>query len=294
MFLMIISNGFFVHIQFFLLQTKYLVLLILLFIIRREFQYKKEEKEKDLKYYLINYNLFILAIGIAPQFIFYLLIYMFQDIPLNEIFKNENIKKYSLAVVFFVIQNFFFIIYPNQIFEFFKGFYYVSRKKKKMKLLYLSEWVNISSNLARTLSILSLITLIIITLILIYKNKLELQKKFSYFSIAYILIGVQFYHTAVSLIFFSFVLLLFVPYLDQDAKGIEFVKNNKILLIGVFSILIIFFLSHEFIIYRFIQEPKDYPLSILDNIRFIILISIMLISIILLELKINRTVNYVF
>lgn len=293
-FLMIISNGFFIYTQFYMTQTKYLLFLVLLFIIRREFQFKNVQKDKDLKYYLINYNLFILAIGMAPHFIFYFIIYLFQDIPRKEILKKENIRKFSLAVIFFIIQNFFFIIYPYQIFEFLDGFNVVPRLDKKMKLLYLRDWVNISSELARILSVLSLITLSIFTLILLLKNGLPIYKKFGYFSIAYILIGVQFYHTAVSLIFFSFVLLLFVPYLDQEKRGFEFIKSNKILLIGVFSILIIFFLDHGFIIYEFIHEPTVQPFVFIDNIRWIVFISTMLISLIFLELETKRNIKEVF
>jgi len=288
MFLMIISNGFFVYNQFWFNQTKYLLLLILLFIIRRELQFNKDEIEKDLKYYLINYSLFVLAIGMAPHFIFYLIIYMFQDIPRNEIFKKENIKKYSIVVIMSVIQNFLFIIYPFQIIEFLDGFNVIPRQRQKLKVIYLRDWINTDSSSAQFISYLSFIILSIIALILIFNDKSRIQEKFGYFSIAYILFGFQFYHTVVSLVLFSLALLLFIPYLNQDKKRIEFVKSNKILLLGVFSILGIFFIAHEFILYEFIPIPHEYPLVILDNLRWIFLISIMIISLIHLKLKYKK------
>ena len=93
-FLMIISNGIYVYDQFFANQTKYLLFLLLIFILRREIQYNMQEKIKDLKFYLINYGLFILVIGMAPYFIFIFLIYIFQDIRIKELFDKVNIKKY--------------------------------------------------------------------------------------------------------------------------------------------------------------------------------------------------------
>jgi len=290
MFLLIISNGYFVYNQFWFNQTKYLLMLILLFIIRRELQFNKNEIDKDLKYYLINYNLFVLAIGIAPQFIFYLIIYMFQDIPRNELFNRENIKKYGLLAIMSVVQNFLFIIYPSLIEKFLKGYGYVSRRKQKLKVIYLRDWINTDFRTAQLISNLSLIILFILALILIFNNKLRIQEKFGYFSIAYILIGFQFYQFVVALVLFTLTILLFVPYLDQEAKGLEFIKHNKILLIGLLSIAGIFFIAHEFIIYEIIPIPQEYPFVFFDNLRWIILLAIMLTS--LFSLHINRERNY--
>jgi len=79
--LMIISNGFFVYYQFVFNQTKYILFFLILVVIRRELQSKKKIKIKDLKYFFINYSIFAFAIGIAPYFLFLLLIYIFHDIP---------------------------------------------------------------------------------------------------------------------------------------------------------------------------------------------------------------------
>ena len=62
-FLILISNGFYVWLIFYVNQFKFLVLFILLLIIRREIQYRREGKEKDRNYYIINYGLFFILIS---------------------------------------------------------------------------------------------------------------------------------------------------------------------------------------------------------------------------------------
>ena len=289
LFLIIISNGFFVYNQFWFNQTKFLLLLILLYIMRREIQFSTEEK--DLKYYLINYNLFVLVLGMAPHFIFYLIIYMFQDIPRNEILKKKYLKNYGLCALFAVLQNFYYILYPFQIIGFLDGFNVVPRQEQKLKVLYLRDWVNTDRKTADFLNYLSLIFLILVTLILVYNYKLTIQEKFGYLSIAYILFGFSFYHTVVSQVFFSLVLFLFVPYLNQNVRGIEFFKDNIVLLIGLFSILGIFFVAHQFILYEFIRIPTEYPLLLFDNLRWIFLLTIMIISLILLKRQVNIAIE---
>ncbi|MFX0072168.1 MAG: hypothetical protein ACFFAO_13860, partial [Candidatus Hermodarchaeota archaeon] len=193
-FLMVISNGFFVYNQFFFNQHKYILFLILLFILRRELEFNKYEKIKDLKYYLINYNLFIFALAIAPYFFYLLLIYVFQDISRNEILKKKNIQTYCLVAGLFVAQNFLFILYPELIFGFIDGLNHPAERNQKLKLIYLREFVNVSANTITILGIISNIILFALTIFLIYcKNKFSLIQKFGYFCIAYVFIGVYAY-----------------------------------------------------------------------------------------------------
>jgi len=286
MFLIVISNGYFVFTQFWFNQTKYLLMLILLFIIRRELQFNKNKIIKDLKYYLINYNLFILAIGVAPHFIFYLIIYIFQNIPRNELFHKENIKKYCLVFLIGVAQNFLFILYPSLLLDFIEGYGYVNKKRQKIKVLYLREWFNVSFSTSRFIGNLTMIIFSIIVLFLILSNKLRIQEKFGYFSIAYVLIGFHFIQSVVGLVLFTLVILLFIPYLNQDVKGLEFIKANRILLIGLLSIAGMFFIPGAFIITEIIPEPEEYPLVMFYNLRWIFLLAIMLTS--LFSLHLNR------
>ena len=283
MFLMIISNGYFVYCQFLWNQTKYLLFFILVFIIRRELKYIKNEKEKDLKFYIINYGLFVFFIGIAPYFIFLFLIYIFQDIKFNQIFKKQNIKKYVLVALLFIAQNFLFFIYPSLIFDYLNGFNLPQRNRKAYFLFYLREWIQVSGYTMVLLTIISTIILFFYSLILIYCNKLKIEQKFSYFALAYIFIGVFSFSDVLLLMLFSFVLLLFVPFLIQNAKGIEFFKSNAVLLTGLFSIVVIFFISHRFIIYESFPELKVGFFVVFDKLRWIFFLSIMMISLIFLH-----------
>ncbi|MFX1446005.1 MAG: hypothetical protein ACFFHV_21520, partial [Promethearchaeota archaeon] len=115
LFLFSMSNGFIVLEQFKNNQMKFLIGLILLFILKQEIQYRIQPFDKDLKFYLITYNLFILIIGAFPYLLFYFLIYLFQDIPYNQLFNKENLKKYIIIIVSFTAQNFLFILYPSLI-----------------------------------------------------------------------------------------------------------------------------------------------------------------------------------
>ena len=62
-------------------------------------------------------------------------------------------------------------------------------------------------------------------------------------------------------------------------------KSNKTLIIGLFSLLGIFFVSHGFIIYEYSPELKGSFFIMVDNLRWILLLSVMLISLIFLHLK---------
>jgi len=296
MFLMVISNGSFVYCQFFWNQTKYLVFLLLLLIIRRELQFIKIKKEKNLKYHIINYNLLVFAIGMAPYFFFFLLIYVFQDIPCNALFKKENIKKYSIAVMMFLIQNFLFFIYPSLIFDFLGG---SNRSQNEHSneyfLFYLREWYVLSPTYVLFSIIFCTIILFIITFILIFckkYKKLSIEQKFGYFSIAYVLIGFQFIQSTVGIVLFTLITLLFIPYLIQDVKGSEFIKQNKILLIGLISIAIMLFIPGAFIITKIITEPEEYPLDLFYNLRWIFLLATMLTSLFSLHINENTSKNH--
>ncbi|MFX1443338.1 MAG: hypothetical protein ACFFHV_07995 [Promethearchaeota archaeon] len=285
-FLLIISNGYFVYYQFYFNQSKYLTFVILLFILRRELQFRIEEKPKELNFYIINYGLIVFAIGMAPYFIFFLLIYLFQDIPRKDIFKRESRRKYLIIIIWFILQNILFLIYPFQIISFLDGFNRPQRRPNYFKIIYLREWIELSPNEIKNFTILFSIILFIVTLILMFNDKLLIEEKFGYFAIAYILIGVFSYTFLLGLILYSFVLLLFAPHLSENYKGIEFITKNRIVIIGISSILAIFFAWSSLILYNFIPGLKEYPMIIFYYLRWVFLLSIMIYS--LIKLKFNK------
>ncbi|MFX0138672.1 MAG: hypothetical protein ACFFDN_33830, partial [Candidatus Hodarchaeota archaeon] len=218
LFLMVISNGFLILIQFALNQTKFFVCAILLFILRREIQYKKEEKEKDFKYKFITYFLFVMIVGMVPYFLFLLLIFIFHDIPFSEVFEKENLKTYGLVALIFIAQNFLFIIYPRLIFDYyFIIFRYYQNYQISLAFYYLTfiHKIFIIPNTVKIIISLILLTILyeIIGFLLITK-KLTIQEKFSYFAISFIFLNSIAFKTLIVL--FPLTLLLFIPFFHQD------------------------------------------------------------------------------
>ena len=128
LFLIAISNGYVIYLLFLFNQTKYIIGFLFLFVLRREIQFRIENIKKDIKFYLINYGLFLLAASAAPYFFPLFLIYLFHDISKDELFKKENIKldilqkyiKYNSIYIFtlvinlsilFVLVEFFYVWY---------------------------------------------------------------------------------------------------------------------------------------------------------------------------------------
>ncbi|MFX0140673.1 MAG: hypothetical protein ACFFDN_43945, partial [Candidatus Hodarchaeota archaeon] len=112
LFLMIAANGWNFYWQFHTNSYKLLTGFIIMLILRREIEWNKNKKEKEFKYYILNYGLFVFILGWAPYLVYFLILYVFYNIRLKFLFKKENIIKYLIIVSMFLIQNFLFIIYP--------------------------------------------------------------------------------------------------------------------------------------------------------------------------------------
>jgi len=238
-FLFLISNGYYMFNIFYVIQFKFLVFLILLFIIRREIQYRREGKEKNRNYYILNYGLFIFMLGMSPYFVFLLFIYVFQEIQLKDLFKKENIEIYFIIILWFVIQNFTFILYPWQIFEATKGFSIPVIYIRRCTPFYLRYLIVLTAAQMQVLIYGFAVILTIITMVLIYIRSLKIEEKFSFFLLAYLFFGITSLPELIAYVCLSFVLLLFVPLLKQDFIGSEFIQKNRVFLIGVISIFLI-------------------------------------------------------
>ncbi len=263
MFLIIISNGSLIYFQFKFCQFKFIIFIILLVIIRREMQYRKTQKEKDLKYYILNYIILIYAIGVAPYFIFLLLIYLFHDISFQELTKKINIQKFCIVSILFILENFLFVIYPSLIFEFLKSLSHPTIGRKLIRMLYIKDVVKVTRNQMTIIIYTFNSILAIVTLFLILYKKLKIEEKFSYFILVFLFFGVYSFQFLLALVLFAFILLLFVPFLNQDVDGVEFIKSNKILLIGLISIAFMFLNTNDFIFYHFFPIFFEY-----DNYYF--------------------------
>ena len=279
LFLMIISNGMIVYGIFFQNAFKYLIGLIIFFVIRREIQNRNEEK--DYKYYFVNYGLFTFAVGLFPPFIFFLLIYVLIDIRPVDIFKSENLKKYAIVILMFAAQNFLFFIYPSYFFDFSSGYEGHNITRSYFPLFYLREWVVLNNY--NFIYYISTIYMAIIALILILNNKILIEEKFAYFSFAWIIFST--YAGRSLLILFPFALLLFIPFLNQDDKRIKFFKKNKIILIGLLSVVGIYFMLPDFTIIKYYPIFQKFPFLIFLYLRWIILLCIFISTLLILYLK---------
>ncbi|TFG25714.1 MAG: hypothetical protein EU529_00440 [Promethearchaeota archaeon] len=241
LFLMVISNGYLIFLQFALNQSKFFVGALLLFILRREIQYKKEEKEKDFKYKFITYFLFVMIVGMIPFFLFLLLIFIFHDIPLGELFEKENLKTYGLVIIIFLAQNFLFFIYPGLIFDYYHVFRYfqgVQLYSLGYYLVFIKKIFFIPPRAKFILSFIRLIFMYVIIAFLLITKKFKIHEKFSYFALSFLLTNTLAEKTLI--ILFPLILLIFIPFLHQDEIGKDFIKNNKYVLIGLLSVLCIY------------------------------------------------------
>ena len=285
-FLLLISNGYALFLQFYCNQSKLIIFVIILYILRRELQFNKEMFEKDLKFYLINYSLIVFAVGLAPYFIFLLLIYIFHDIKANEILNRINIRKYLLLVLIFFLENFLFILYPSMFIKFIlKGITYkgvLEGEDYEFSYRYgyfFTDYMDIFLKL-------SLFIYIFFSLFLIIKKNLRLTEKYGYFGLLNIFIGIYsspmlLYHIALSLF-----LLIFIPHLIEEDKK-NFIKNNLFLLLGLIGILI-FSLTfpHSFYEARvFHLYPYNYFYKYVIIYRFFYLMTFILLSLVMSKYK---------
>ncbi|MFX0186816.1 MAG: hypothetical protein ACFE8A_03670 [Candidatus Hodarchaeota archaeon] len=284
-FLIIISNGFLLWIIFYFNHFKFIVFLILLFIIRREIQYRKEGRKKNGKYYILTYGLFIFILGMAPYFIFILFIYVFQEIKLKDLIKKESLKIYLIIVAWFIIQNITFILYPSQFFEFLKGFNRPTKEIRGAYPLYLKDFIKIKPSQITVISFVFTVILVIITVILVLIRNQNIENKFSLFLLAYLFFGIISHPPLIAYLCFSFVLFLFVQFLEQDVKGFDFLKKNTIFLIGLISILGIYLFTNNFFFWVISPLIKEQDFGIFYTYRLLVLHVIMLTCILILYAK---------
>lgn len=282
LFLIVVSNGWLILHQFTLNQSKFLVGFILIFIFSREIKNKKENITPNLKYDVINYFLLVFVIGLVPLFIFFLLIYLFRDIHKKDVFKRGNVRKYGLIILIFIAQNFLFLIYPFLILDFIESS--IEFMETLPSSLYFYPYLYASGLnlpiLAIAINLISFLIFSILSLFLISKLDLEIEFKFGILSLLIIIftnLGLR-----VMVIIIPFIILLFIPFLNQEEKGMDFIKENILILIGLITV------AFAFIIPK--RKTNYYPYF--NRVEFLIqlrvIIFIIIISTILLVLYLQR------
>ncbi|MFX0072856.1 MAG: hypothetical protein ACFFAO_17400 [Candidatus Hermodarchaeota archaeon] len=287
LFLLILS-GFFSYIQFFNNQTKIFLLLFFLIFVRREIQYKKVDK--DLKYYFINFSLFAFIIGIAPYFIIVLVIYFTHGISsIKELFKPDKIKHYVLFLSIFILQNFLFLIYPFLFLEFIKNIIFPTNAHATGEYLFIyisdtftKEWMRVAPYILYIFTFI----LIIIVLFIISRKNINLNEKFSYFSLSYFFLGTYSWQFILAIITIPFITFLFIPYLKEKELVSKSTKNYKLALIGLIcAILISFLYDNIYLNYYIYEEVNIWILKwILKNMLITLIVCLMMSSLVILKL----------
>ncbi len=271
-FLIVISNSWFIYKIFAFNSERFVIGFIIFYIIRRELQFNREKKEKNLKYYIVNYGVFIYMIGIAPYFVFFLIIYIFHGINYRDLFKKNNIKNYFIIIAWFLIQNFLFIFYPFFILEFLKGIFWAEQMNAltKVPIMYLSEFLYLPRNAISLIIVIFSLGLFSLSVFLAFQSKLTLEFKFGLLALGYIFLGT---YSEPQVNIFSLSLLLFVHKLNLEKKDIiGFINKNPFFIIGLFSIFFISISPPDFTIFKYFPVLKEFPFIILVYLRYVLLL----------------------
>jgi len=282
--LMTISNGFIILKIFSQNQTKFIIASIILFVLRREFQYHDGIIKKDMKYFFINYFLFLFAVGMYPVMILFFILYLFINVNYKEILKKQNVKLYALTIFIFSIQNFLFFVYPNLIFDFIyiilnhdRGGWIIFYLKdlKYSYILHIPDYVE---------NIFTLL-LIVITLFLLLLNHLKLEKKFGFLALGCVYFS-PFTYLRALVIYLPLILIITIPFIKIKFKGSKFVKMNLIPLIIIAMIISIYFYIPEYVIFNYFPLlSKKNILKIFVYSRYVLVVFILGICIFILHFK---------
>ena len=284
-FLILISNGWFLHRIFTFNQSKLIVSLLFALIIKREIQYRIGEREKDLKYYFINYFILIFIIGLAPHLIFLFFIFLFNDINIRDIFKKNNIQIYLLIIAIFLIQNILFIIFPSLIFDFFSrdGLNWVYFLPGYSNCFLFEIGYYLSEPFFTLFFISSTIIIAVISIILSFHQNLPLETKIGFFSLSYLILG-MFSGFMLCHMNMMFSLFLLIPYINKKEKKMEFIKENKLISVSLLTYAAVIFIPPLETIQTYILITNEYPFNIIAIYRYVFLIGFYVISVILILL----------
>ena len=180
-FISIICCSFNIYVQFYFPQVKLILALILFFIIRREFEWKKLERQKDVKYYLINYFLIVFSLSIAPYYIFIYITIIIHDIGKTNLLKKQSIYHYLVILIIFLLQNFILLLYPNLIIEYLtRGITFADIHN----IAYLDDLI-LEYNIEMNSTLVFLIPLVVSNLIICF-SPYELPKKLGLSGLCYV------------------------------------------------------------------------------------------------------------
>lgn len=286
-FLLAISNGL-RYVQLFdYLTSKMWTAFFLIYFLRREIEYRELNKEREsFKFKFTQWMILIFSIGITPQFFFLIILYLFYNVKFKEIFTRKQIQIYILMILVFFIQNFMFIIIflvsPESILFFFGGswrgrhtiynpnltYEYLVENRVRLPVDTLSHIFHVLSlyfdlsSFNFDLLFPSLILMSITTILIHLKTNLKIEEKFGLFSLFslffYTLIAPRYY-----IVLLPLIEILFIKEIEDRENFMEYVKTNFLIILGLFCIILLYFMPEIHYLARVIPFLYNIPIALL-------------------------------
>ena len=259
-------------------QVKLIVVVILMFVIRRELERKGEEK--SWSYYALNYCLMVFSLSIAPYLLFLYAILVVDDIGKSNLFKKDSLLKILLLIGFFVAQNFvLFVYFPQLIVDYLGGVSFVHI----FYLVDIQEFFDVSFQFN---SIPFLVSLIVINLYIAISNY-DLEVKVGLSGLAYLFFNS--YGSSETFIWLTLALFLFVIAFEQKETLATTIRENIFVVCGVASVFILN-ITFQYNItieksFPFLFRP---PFELIMAMRWVIVLSFILASLVLVKMSADK------
>ncbi|MHA1196547.1 MAG: hypothetical protein ACTSSM_10675 [Promethearchaeota archaeon] len=268
LFLLILSNGYIIIRTFEMGQPKFIMSFLILYFIKREIKIRDSIEERpSLKFLFIQYSILIFIIGTIPSFIFILIIYIFNNINYKDIFSKEQLKKYGLVFIVFLYQNFIFLINPKLIINFLNWGSQIgllSESSLPMMIVF-SFSIEFISDMA--LKIFSIIAMTIISSLLIFNKKLELEEKIGIFAFSSLLLNV-FTRNNLFVFIAPLIAILFIIDVNVQENFFKFIKENLFFLFVLTALTLLYFIPDNEFIYKHVPILKEIIPLVVLNLKY--------------------------
>ena len=288
LFLIAISNGI-IYVQTFdTLPVRLLTAFGLIWFLKREIKYRITERNLTKNKFIFTQMMILsFAFGLTPQYTFLVLLYLFHNAKFKDFFSKFQIKRYLLFLFSFIIQNFMliviYLISPRAIESFIKG---SSRGQRilggdpitysdiltqrprdptdgiSITIRVLSQYFDLSG-IQINILLFSVIIMSIITLLIHLKQNLTIENKFGLWA----LFSLFFYTYTYERYFVGLlpmITLLFLNYeLNSDKNILNFIKKNYLILIGLLTIMILYFIPPIHYLIRVFPILMNLPIALL-------------------------------
>jgi len=302
LFLIAISNGI-IYVQMFdTLGARILTTFGLLWFLKREIKIRVLNKEvTKSKFIFSQMMILIFMFGVTLQYVFLVLLYLFYNVKFKDILSNVQVKKYFFLILSFLIQNFMLIVIyfisPEAILNFIGGSYrgnrtiagsritydYILEKRPRdptdgisITLVVINQYYSLAGIYINIL-LLSVIIMSIITLFIHLKKELKIENKFGLWALCS-LFFYTFTHERYFVGLLPMITILFLDYpLKSDKYIINFLKANYLQILGLFCIIILYFVPPIHYLIRIFPLLVNIPIAFLYLKYIYIYISLVII-----------------